>query len=132
MDVINFKVGDDDYQLLPHTGFAAMNLDRKVIGIVGRFLAGANNVSVAEVYAKLSTVLETYSDSEFRYIVEETLNRVTVTTPGKKSERLANSGIIASHFVGKFFQMYCVMFEVWRLEHLGPFGEAPITEQNGN
>ena len=36
MTPINFKVGDEEYQLLPHTGFEAIDLDRKVLGVIGR------------------------------------------------------------------------------------------------
>ena len=45
MTPINFKVGDEEYQLLPHTGFEAIDLDRKVLGVIGRMaMNGAINL----------------------------------------------------------------------------------------
>lgn len=130
MDPINFKVGDEEYQLLPHTGFVALNLDRKVLGLFSRMYSGAA-VDSENAFFALSDALESFSDSEYRWLVETTLSRVTVVTPGKKSFSLNNEKIIAEHFAGQMQNLYAVLFEVWKGEKLSPFATAP-SDPSGN
>lgn len=133
MEPINFKVGDDDYQLLPHTGFAAINLDRKVTGLIGRFVDGSSDViNASSAFSLLASVFESYSDGDFRWIVEETLKNVTVTTAGKKSVRLYDMEIISAHFKKQYPNLYAVLFEVWRLEEFSPFAMAPQSDRSGD
>ena len=127
MTPINFKVGDEEYQLLPHTGFTAVNLDRKVLGLVGRIAISGASLTDGEIgaFAALSGAFSEMGDSEYRWIVENTLNRVTVVTPGKKNYSLADMDVIAEHFSGKMNQLYEVMVRVWKEEKLSPFATAP-------
>lgn len=125
MTPINFKVGDDDYQLIPHTGFTALNLDRKVLGLVGKMAVGLVDNDEVSAYAMLSGAFAEMSDSDYRWLVETTLNRVTVTTQGKKNFSLGDMDVIAEHFSGKMDEMYSVMMKVWQLEKLSPFAKAP-------
>lgn len=133
MEPVNFHVGEDDYQLIPHTGFSAINLDRKVTGLIGRFIDGTSDViNAASAFSLLAGVFESYSDSDFKWIVEETLKNVTVTTAGKKSVRLSDMDQISIHFAKQYPNLYAVLFEVWRLEEFSPFAMAPQTEQSGS
>lgn len=127
MDPINFKVGEDEYQLLPHTGFTAINLDRKVLGIIGKMAASGDMFSDddAGAFAALSGVLSEMSDSEYRWIVENTLNRLTVVTPGKKNFSLGDMDVISEHFSKNMNLLYEVMVRVWKEEKLSPFAAAP-------
>lgn len=133
MTPINFKVGDDEYQLLPHTGFTAVNLDRKVLGLVGKMASSGMSLSDGEMgaFAALSGALSDLDDGEYRWIVETTLNRLTVVTPGQKNRSLSDMDAISEHFSGKMNQLYEVLVQVWKEEKLSPFAVAPITEQSG-
>lgn len=122
----NFTIGNDEYQLIPHTGFEAVNLDRKVLGLVGR-IAGVEGDGIA----LLAGALESYSDSEFRWLVETTLKRVTVVTAGKQSRSLGNMDVVAEHFDGQMQNLYAVLFEVWRLEKLSPFAQQTEVKTDG-
>ena len=125
MEPINFKVGNDEYQLLPHTGFTALDLDRKVLGLVGKMAAGMVDGDEFSAYAMLSGAFSEMSASDYRWLVDTTLNRVTVVTSGKKSFSLGDMDVIAAHFAGKMDEMYTVMMKVWQLEKLSPFAKAP-------
>ncbi len=126
MTPINFKVGREEYQLLPHTGFTAINLDRKVLGLIGRMaLSGDALDGEIEAFAALSGALSDLPDSEYRWIVENSLNRLTVVTEGKKNISLGNMDVIAEHFAGRMNEMYEVMVRVWKEEKLSPFAASP-------
>ena len=125
MEPINFKVGNDEYQLIPHTGFTALDLDRKVLGLVGKMASGMVDGDEFSAYAMLSGAFSEMSASDYRWLVDTTLNRVTVVTSGKKSFSLGDMDVIASHFSGKMDEMYTVMMKVWQLEKLSPFAKAP-------
>lgn len=132
MSPVNFKVGEEEYQLLPHTGFDAMDLDRKVLGIVGRMAySGVDITEDAGAFALLSGVFSEMPTADYKWLVETTLGNVTVVTPGKKSFSLSSVDVIADHFAGRFNQLYAVMLKVWKSEKLSPFAEAPKTEQGG-
>lgn len=131
MEPISFELGSDSYQLLPHTGFQAMDLARKAGGIMTHLMNqgaiqatdGVQNLDAA-FFQILSDTLNELSSADYRWIVENTLNRVTVVTPGKKYQALGNVDLIAEHFAGRFTEMYAAMIMVWRLEKFPPFGEA--------
>lgn len=126
MKPINFKIGDDDYQLLPHTGFEAMDLDRKVLGVVGRMAqTGMFLDDEADAFAAMSGVFSDMGREDFRWIVETTLKNVTVVTPGKKNVTLSDFEIVTSHFEGRFNEIYALLVKVWKEERLSPFAKAP-------
>ena len=126
MKPINFKIGEDDYQLLPHTGFEAMDLDRKVLGIVGQMaLTGMFLDDEADAFAAMSGVFADMGREDFRWIVETTLKNVTVVTPGKKNVTLSDFDIVTNHFEGRFNEIYVLLVKVWKEERLSPFAKAP-------
>lgn len=126
MEPINFEVNGESYQLLPHTGFEAIDLDRKVLGVIGRM---ARNGGFLDddigAFAALSDTLADMPSSEYHWLVHTTLKTVTVTTSGKKNVTLSDSDIIANHFAGKMNDLYTVMLRVWKEEKLSPFAVAP-------
>lgn len=126
MKPINFKVGEDEYQLLPHTGFEAMDLDRKVLGIVGQMArTGMFLDDEADAFAAMSGVFADMGRDDFRWIVETTLKNVTVVTPGKKNFTLSDFDIVTKHFEGRFNEIYVLLVKVWKEERLSPFAKAP-------
>lgn len=132
MTPINFKVGEDEYQLLPHTGFEAINLDRKVLGLIGRMARSGSALSDdMTAFAVLADTLAELGDSEYKWIVGTTLKNVTVVTAGKKNVSLSDMDKVAEHFSGKFNDLYAVLIQVWKEEKLSPFATAPKTETSG-
>lgn len=132
MTPVNFKVGEDEYQLLPHTGFEAINLDRKVLGLIGRMARSGSALSDdMTAFAVLADTLAELGDSEYRWIVGTTLKNVTVVTAGKKNVSLSDMDKVAEHFSGKFNDLYAVLIQVWKEEKLSPFATAPKTETSG-
>lgn len=132
MTPINFKVGDEEYQLLPHTGFEAINLDRKVLGLIGRMARSGSEMSDdMGAFAVLADTLAELGDSEYRWIVGTTLSHVTVVTEGKKNVALSDMDRVADHFAGKFNDLYAVLIQVWKEEKLSPFAVAPTTGTSG-
>lgn len=132
MTPVNFKVGEDEYQLLPHTGFEAINLDRKVLGLIGRMARSGTALSDdMTAFAVLADTLAELGDSEYKWIVGTTLKNVTVVTAGKKNVSLSDMDKVAEHFSGKFNDLYAVLIQVWKEEKLSPFATAPKTETSG-
>lgn len=132
MTPVNFKVGEDEYQLLPHTGFEAINLDRKVLGLIGRMARSGSALSDdMNAFAVLADTLAELGDSEYKWIVGTTLKNVTVVTSGKKNVSLSDMDKVAEHFSGKFNDLYAVLIQVWKEEKLSPFATAPKTETSG-
>lgn len=132
MTPVNFKVGEDEYQLLPHTGFEAINLDRKVLGLIGRMARSGSALSDdMTAFAVLADTLAELGDSEYKWIVGTTLKNVTVVTSGKKNVSLSDMDKVAEHFSGKFNDLYAVLIQVWKEEKLSPFATAPKTETSG-
>lgn len=136
---INLSLGGDNYQLLPHTGFEAIDLHRKANGVIarmaGRFEFGS--AGQAADLAAFSGAFETYSSAEYADLLVSTLNRVTVVTIGKKNQALSDMDRIAEQFQGRFDEMLTLVFMVWGEEKLIPFKIAPAMEQsememNGN
>ena len=126
MKPINFKIGEDEYQLLPHTGFEAMDLDRKVLGVVGQMArTGMFLDGEADAFAAMSGVFADMGRDDFRWIVETTLKNVTVVTPGKKNVTLSDFDIVTNHFDGRFNEIYVLLVKVWKEERLSPFAKAP-------
>lgn len=126
MKPINFKIGDDEYQLLPHTGFEAMDLDRKVLGVVGQMArTGMFLDDEADAFVAMSGVFADMGRDDFRWIVETTLKNVTVVTPGKKNFTLSDFDIVTNHFEGRFNEIYVLLVRVWKEERLSPFAKAP-------
>lgn len=125
----NFELDGESYQLLPHTGFAALDLDRKVTALFGRLAVattaepGSDEYS-REFFSALGRTLEGYTQREYRDLIESTLSRVTVTTPGKKNVSLATADAVAEHFAGRYAGLYNVLFKVWELNRFSPFGMA--------
>lgn len=133
MTPINFKVGEEEYQLLPHTGFEAINLDRKVLGLIGRMARSGSEMSDdMGAFAVLADTLAELGDSEYKWIVGTTLSHVTVITAGKKNVALSDMDKIAEHFSGKFNDLYAVLIQVWKEEKLSPFAVAPTTGASGD
>lgn len=136
---INLTLGGDNYQLLPHTGFEAIDLHRKANGVIAR-IAGRFDAKSAGQAADLAAyygVFETYSSVEYADLLVSTLNRVTVVTVGKKNQALSDMDRIAEHFQGRYDEMWTLVFMVWGEEKLIPFKIAPAMEQsememNGN
>ncbi len=127
---IEFEIGGEKYQALPHTGFEALNLDRKVTALFSKVLqSGAK--SDGEFYAAVTGAFSDYSDAEYRWLVETTFNRCTVVTDGKQHARLADMDAIAGHFRGKGSELYAAMLNIWRLEKLSPFEHAPEAATDG-
>lgn len=122
---VDFKVGEDDYQLLPHTGFTVLNLDRKVLGLFGAMYSDPGAVSEDTAFVSLAAALDALSASDYRWLVETTLSRVTVVTEGKKHVSLSDMDAVSAHFAGQMQNLYAVVFEVWRRLKLSPFAEAP-------
>lgn len=132
MTPVNFNVGEDEYQLLPHTGFEAINLDRKVLGLIGRMARSGSALSDdMTAFAVLADTLAELGDSEYKWIVGTTLKNVTVVTSGKKNVSLSDMDKVAEHFSGKFNDLYAVLIQVWKEEKLSPFATAPKTETSG-
>lgn len=132
MEAINFKDASDEYQLLPHTGFDAIDLDRKVLGLIGKMARQGLDINDdVEAFALLANTLSELSTPDFKWLLETTLSAVTVVTKGQKFVTLDSFDAIAAHFEQKRSQMYAVMLQVWKLEKLSPFVTAPATEQNG-
>jgi len=126
MKPINFKIGDDEYQLLPHTGFDAIDLDRKVLGVVGQMArTGMFLDDEADAFVAMSGVFSDMGRDDFRWIVETTLKNVTVVTPGKKNVTLSEMETVTAHFEGRFNEIYALLVKVWREERLSPFAKAP-------
>lgn len=133
MTPINFKVGEEEYQLLPHTGFEAINLDRKVLGLIGRMARSGSEMSDdMGAFAVLADTLAELGDSEYKWIVGTTLSHVTVITAGKKNVALSDMDKVAEHFSGKFNDLYAVLIQVWKEEKLSPFAVAPTTGASGD
>ena len=99
LEPLNFELGGESYQLLPHTGFAALDLDRKVTALMGRIVgnAGADSADFPNrIFVALGSALSEYSPSEYRDIVESTLSRVSGNStasplshnPGRNQGRL--------------------------------------------
>lgn len=129
---VNFKVGSEQYQLLPHTGFEALNLDRKVLGLIGRVArSGIAILDDGDAYAALADTMSTLDDSEYQWIVGTTLKNVTVTTEGKKNVTLSDMDIVAEHFAGNYTELYAVLIRVWKEEKLSPFAVALNTQSGG-
>ena len=126
MKPINFKIGEDEYQLLPHTGFEAMDLDRKVLGVVGQMArTGMFLDDETDAFAAMSGVFADMGRDDFRWIVETTLKNVIVVTPGKKNFTLSDFDIVTNHFEGRFNEIYVLLVKVWKEERLSPFAKAP-------
>lgn len=133
MTPINFKVGEEEYQLLPHTGFEAIDLDRKVLGIIGRMARNGSEMSDdIGAFAVLTDTLAELSPDEYKWLVGTTLKNVTVITQGKKNIALSDMNAIAEHFRGQYNNLYSVLLKVWKGEKLSPFAVAPKTETNGD
>ena len=133
MNPINFKIGDDDYQLLPHTGFEAMDLDRKVLGVVGQMArTGMFLDDEADAFVAMSGVFADMGRDDFRWIVETTLKNVTVVTQGKKNVTLSDFDAVTSHFEGRFNEIYVLLVKVWKEEKLSPFAKAPKVTDGGS
>ena len=129
MKPINFKIGEDDYQLLPHTGFEAMDLDRKVLGVVGQMArTGMFLDDEADAFAAMSGVFADMGRDDFRWIVETTLKSVTVVTPGKKNLTLSDFDAVTAHFEGRFNEIYILLVRAWKEERLSPFAAAPKSQ----
>lgn len=134
MTPINFKVGDEEYQLLPHTGFEAVKLHSKVNGAVGdmvNLVQGASSIGAAS-FSAIAGAFAGLDDKELEFLVATTLKNVTVTTAGKKNESLSDFDKITKHFEGRLGMMYDLLFEVWDREKFLPFELVPLPEQNGN
>lgn len=134
MNPVSFELDNEKYQLIPHTGFEAINLYRKVNGAVGNMVNALpkGGVDGASSFAAIAAAFEGYGDDEFRILVETTLKNVTVVTPGKKNVSLSDMDAIAAHFDGRLGGMYSLLFEVWDREKMLPFELAPATGPNGN
>lgn len=133
MKPVNFKLGKDEYQLIPHTGFEAMDLYRKVNGAVGDMVnalpkGGADGASS---FAAIASAFSGYDREDFKWLVETTLKNVTVVTAGKKNETLSDADRITEHFDGRLGMMYDLLFEVWNREKMLPFELAPA-DQSGS
>lgn len=125
MQPLNFTIGEDDYQLIPHTGFTAVNLDRKVLGLFGAMCSAPESLSEATAFVALASALDSLSPSDYRWLVETTLSRVTVVTEGKRHISLGDMDAVSEHFSGHMQDLYSVLFEVWRQERLSPFAQVP-------
>lgn len=134
MNPVNFDINGESYQLLPHTGFEAINLYRKVNGAVGNMVVELpkGKTDGAASFAAIAAAFDGYDEADFKWLVETTLKNVTVTTPGKKQESLSDMDRIADHFAGKLGDMYDLLFEVWNAEKMLPFELAPATDQSGS
>lgn len=134
MNPVSFDLDGEKYQLIPHTGFEAINLYRKVNGAVGNIVSAMptdRNDGNAS-FAAIASAFEGYSDEDFRLLVETTLKNVTVVTPGKKFETLSSMEAVAALFEGRLGRMYDLLFEVWDREKMLPFELAPATGPNGS
>lgn len=127
---MDFEINGEKYQALPHTGFEALNLDRKVNALfTSAFKAGAG--TDGEFYAAISGTLAGYSDSDYMWLVETTFNRCTVVTNGKPHVRLADMDAVAEQFRGKGPELYAAMLRIWKGERLSPFALSPEPTESG-
>ena len=129
MQPTNFELDGEKYQLLPHTGFEALDLYRKVNDAIGGII-DAPSVPGNENqrgFSALSRTFNSYDKDEFKELVEMTLKNVTVVTPGKKNFALSDVDTISNHFTGRWGKMYDLMFEVWNIEKMLPFDLAPLS-----
>lgn len=133
MNPVNFEINGESYQLLPHTGFEAIDLDRKVLGVIGRM---ARNGGMLDddmgAFAALSDTLSEMPSSDYHWLVQTTLKTVTVTTAGKKNVTLSDADAIAGHFAGRMNDLYTVMLRVWKEEKLSPFAAAPKNQDGAS
>lgn len=133
MNPVNFEINGERYQLLPHTGFEAIDLDRKVLGVIGRM---ARNGGMLDddmgAFAALSDTLSEMPSSDYHWLVQTTLKTVTVTTAGKKNVTLSDADTIAGHFAGRMNDLYTVMLRVWKEEKLSPFAAAPKNQDGAS
>lgn len=134
MNPVSFDLDGEKYQFLPHTGFEAINLYRKVNGAVGNIVSAmpTDRMDGNASFAAIASAFEGYAEDDFRWLVETTLKNVTVVTPGKKFETLSSMDAVAAHFEGRLGRMYDLLFEVWDREKMLPFELAPATGPNGD
>lgn len=133
MKPINFKIGEDEYQLLPHTGFEAIDLDRKVLGVIGRMAqTGFILDDEGDAFVAMSGVFSDMGREDFRWLVETTLKNVTVVTQGKKNVTLSDMDAVTAHFEGRFNEIYVLLVKVWKEEKLSPFANAPKVTDGGS
>lgn len=128
MNSQTFEINGEKYQLLPHTGFIALNLDRKVTSLFGRMFAVGFGKDIPQEQASflaLSEALGNLSDDDYRWLVSNTLSTVTVVTEGKKNFSFNTQNpmdTIANHFAGRHMDLTIVLLKVWELEKFSPFG----------
>lgn len=103
-----------------------MDLDRKVLGVIGRMAqTGFILDDEGDAFVAMSGVFSDMGREDFRWIVETTLKNVTVVTQGKKNVTLSDFDAVTSHFEGRFNEIYVLLVKVWKEEKLSPFAKAP-------
>lgn len=120
---LNFEISGVKYQALPHTGFLALDLQRKVSAFYTSVFRSAEKMDDQTLFEDMTIKFGQLPAEEFKWLMEKTLEQTSVIEEGKKNFTLSNADAIAEHFSGRpFVEMYQVIFRVWELEKLGPFG----------
>ena len=135
---VNFEVSGYKYQTIPLTGFAAIQLDRKVSGLalnsVGA-LAGikkAEGKSLIPLVSSIAKAAQELSDQEYIDLVASTLSQTVHLVDGAKDIPLVGDAI-GAHFQGHMIDLYMCMYKVWEANTLTPFAlldrfGGPITQ----
>lgn len=120
---LNFELNGESYQALPHAGFIALDLQRKVSALYTSIFKDNANLDDGGLFQAMTIKLGEMPKDDFKWLLENTLNQTTVTTANKANLSLNGSEAIAAHFSGRSFaDIYALLFKVWELEKLGPFG----------
>lgn len=128
----NFDLNGESYQLVAHTGFTALNLQAKVSALYTALFRENKDLDDVGLFQALTEKMGSLPEADLKWILETTLNQTTVTTAGKKNVTLKDSDAIAAHFEGRSFaDLYGLLFKVWELEKLGPFGLMEPAAQAG-
>lgn len=128
----NFELNGESYQALAHTGFTALSLQAKVSALYTALFRENKDLDDVGLFQALTEKLGSIPEDEFKWLLENSLSNVTVTTAGKKNVTLKDADAIAAHFQGRSFaDLYGLLFKVWELEKLGPFGLVEAADQAG-
>lgn len=120
---LNFELSGETYQALPHAGFIALDLQRKVSALYTSIFKANEKLDDGGLFYEMTVKLGEMPEADFKWLLENTLNNTTVTTAGKPNTTLKDADAIAAHFAGRSFaDIYSLLFKVWELEKLGPFG----------
>ena len=130
-----FEVSGRKYQVIPHTGFGALQLDRKVsgiamqsFGVLGAIRKEKGLTAIIPMIGGIARSLQDLSNAEYEEIVSLTFERTVELVDGAKDIPLTGE-TVGDRFQGRFIDFYTCMYKVWEANELSPFG---IMERFGN